>query len=72
MYTCLATVVFFFTGATVSAQPALSVLFVCCQLSCFYLKLFYEQIKMMMKELKEDRIIRVRLQSHQIHPTVLQ
>ena len=31
---------FFFTETTVSAQPALSVLFVCCQLSCFY-----EQIK---------------------------
>jgi len=28
-------VFFLFTGATVSAQPAVSVLFVCCQLSRF-------------------------------------
>jgi len=34
--TDLATVVvFFFTGATVSAKLALSVLFTCCRLSCF-------------------------------------
>jgi len=37
--THLATVVFFcsfFIGATVSAKLALSVLFACCRLSCFY------------------------------------
>jgi len=36
MYQKVSHVLFFFTGATVSAWPALSVLFVCCQLSCFY------------------------------------
>jgi len=35
----------FLSGATVSAKLALSVLFTCCQLSCFYEIVFYEQIK---------------------------
>jgi len=34
--TGLATVVLFFTVATVSAKLALSVPFACCRLSCFY------------------------------------